>query len=47
MATMTRFYLFMPAQMIEKLRVLSTKLGLPVSEIARNAVVEYMKKHED
>lgn len=41
---MKRTNLFLPEQMLERLKKAQDKLGVPVSEIIRRAVEEFLKK---
>jgi len=40
---MKRTNFFFPEQMLERLKLASKKLGLPVSEIIRNAIEKHLK----
>jgi len=41
---MKRTNFFFPEQMLERLKLASKKLGLPVSEIIRNAIEKHLKE---
>jgi predicted DNA-binding protein len=41
---MKRTNVFLPEQMLERLKAAQAKLGIPVAEIIRRAVDEFLKK---
>ncbi len=43
---MKRTNFYFPAQMLDALRSLSAKLGVPVSELMRRAVDAYLKRNK-
>jgi predicted DNA-binding protein len=43
---MKRTNLFIPEQTLERLKALSDRMGLPMSELIRRAIDAYLKKHD-
>ena len=43
---MKRTHIFLPEPVINRLKALSEKTGLPVAELIRRAIDEYLKKQK-
>jgi metal-responsive CopG/Arc/MetJ family transcriptional regulator len=42
---MKRHNFFLPTELVEELKIVAATLGVPMSELIRQAITQFLKKH--